>query len=383
MIYIREGSHVQEILLLLASVGEYPLKSLHLLGSERTWKTLIQKLSRTQEYCLKETGERFRCKLLTVSGKGKYKTVRLHVSALVILEKLDEDAYQHYLTHFDCHHFSGNQHHIDRNHRVAEAVAMYANAGIETRPYILPDPNSRAVCNNQVSEPMFFLSRDLKELWGHEMNKTKFSRLVGAVVYPGDCYTVFNSRDALMKWSGNGESKARDYLSIAFSRATVENQITSAILFGRDYLVALRTLEEAQHRRRYDLRFDNVYRHIHFIPMNAFGIKQLKTITMEKWRGLHRYMLYGDDGLEDAYRTIEYDAIIDGKYCLSHLDGDLCRLIRVKEALKERPDIQYVITCYPEQLSMVKEYMNEFRGRGRLSFPTVTIDQVWECLFNP
>ena len=383
MIYIREGSHVQTLLFLLACVGEYPIKSLHLLGSERTWKALILKLTKTQEYCLKDTGERFRCKLLTVSGKGKYKTVRLHISALVILEKLDEAAYQYYLTHFDCHHFSGNQYHIDRHHRIAEAFAMFLQAGALVWPHKLPDPNSRAVRGNQVSEPMFFLSRDLKEIWGHEMNKTKFSRLVGATVYPGDCYTVFNSRDALMKWSGNGESKARDYLSIAFAGEIPAGQITSAVLFGQDYLVALRTLEEAARRRRYDLRFDNVYRHIHFIPMNAFGIKQLKTITMENWHDWHRYMLYEEEEMADIYRPIEYDAIIDGRYCLSHLDGDLCRLIRVKDALRQRPEVQYEIICYPEQLSMVKEYMNEFRGKSRLSFSTVTIDRACEYLFQP
>lgn len=54
MIYIREGSHVYTLLLLLATTGEYPVSSLHLLGSKRTWKTLIQKLCKTQEYCLKD-----------------------------------------------------------------------------------------------------------------------------------------------------------------------------------------------------------------------------------------------------------------------------------------------------------------------------------------
>ena len=81
MIYIREGSHTHTLLLLLAFVGEYPAKSLHLLGKERTWKVLVQKLTRTQEYCLSDTGKRCRCKLRTVSGKGKQKTIRLHASA--------------------------------------------------------------------------------------------------------------------------------------------------------------------------------------------------------------------------------------------------------------------------------------------------------------
>ena len=88
MVYIREGSHVHTLLLLLATTGEYPVSSLHLLGSKRTWKTLIQKLCKTQEYCLKDADKCFRCKLITVSGKGKQKTLRLHISSLVILDKI-------------------------------------------------------------------------------------------------------------------------------------------------------------------------------------------------------------------------------------------------------------------------------------------------------
>ena len=105
MVYIREGSHVHTLLVLLAFVGEYPARSLHLLGSERTWKNLIQKLCKTEEYCLKNTGERFRCKLITVSGKDRLRTVRLHVSALLILEKLNAEAYrwlQSYLPVSSC-----------------------------------------------------------------------------------------------------------------------------------------------------------------------------------------------------------------------------------------------------------------------------------------
>lgn len=382
MIYIREGSHVYLLISLLAYVGEYPVQSLDLLGSERTWKALIQRLTKVQEFCLTDTGEHFRCRLLTVSGNGRYRTVRFHLSALVILEKLNLSAYNYYLDHFDGHHFSGNQYHIERNHRVTEAVVMCMNAGIETRPHMLPDPKDPNVYSPEITELRFYLSRELKKFWEREMNKTQFSRIVGAIVYGGNCYTVYNSRDTLMKWNGNGESKVQSYLSNVWARGAMVFTIKSAILFGQDYLVAMRTLEESARRRRFDLRFDNVYPHIHFIPMNAFGVKMLRTITVDNWNEEHRYMLYGDDGLNNGYRSIEYDAIIDGRYCLSHLDGDLCRLIRAKDALDKRPDIQYEITCYPEQLSMVKEYMSEFRGKGRLFITTVTIDQVCEYFFG-
>ncbi len=382
MIYIREGSHVQTLLLVLACTGEYPVRSLHLLGSARTWKNMIQKLCKIQDYCLKKTGKRFRCKLVTVSGKDRYRTVRLHASALVILEELEPNAYRYYQTHFEYHHFSGNRFHIDRHHRIAEAFVMCLQAGIASWPHELPDPNSMQVCWNQISDAKFYLSVALKEFWEGEMNKTRFSRMVGAIVYPGGCHMVYNSRDALMKWSGNGESKVQSYLTMALARETRAEKIESAILFGEDYLVALRTLEEAQNRKRYDLRFDNVYRHIHFIPLNEFGIQQLRTLVMKNWYGIHMEILYGADGEHQWEFSFEHDAIINDVAQISFLDGDLCKLIRVKDSLKTNKDLTYNIVCYPEQLSTIKEYLVEFRGKDRLTLQTVVIDRVIHRLFE-
>lgn len=382
MIFIREGTHVYQLLSLLACTGEYPVQAVHLLRSERTWKTLIKKLTKPQDFCLRASGKRHRCRMLTISGNGKYRTIRLHASALVLLEMMDPNAYRYYMEHFDKHHFSGNQYHVERNHRVAEAFVMCNNAGMEARLYQLPAPRNRDIRFRENTRPIFYLSRSLKNFWQGEMNKTKFSRMVGAILYGHSCYMVYNSRDALMKWNGEGESKVQNYLSSAWSSGWPGFKIDSAILFGRDYLVAMRTLEEVSRTRRFDKCFYSVYSHIHFIPMNELGVKMLQTITVENWRNKHLCMLYGEESLDNTYRSFEYDVWQDGKVYCSHLDGDLCRLIRVREILRNRPDINYQITCYPEQLPMLQEYLTEFRGKGRVAFDTVTIDQVCEYLFD-
>ena len=45
--------------------------------------------------------------------------------------------------------------------------------------------------------------------------------------------------------------------------------IDSAILLGESYDTALTTLLESDKNRRLELRFDGIYRHIYFVPMNA------------------------------------------------------------------------------------------------------------------
>ena len=96
MITIRPGSHVHTLLTVLSFVGEYPVTALGLLGSVRSYKDLIYKLSMPQEFRFPDREERFHCRLLTVSGKGKRKTIRLHKSALALLKCWDEGGAVHW-----------------------------------------------------------------------------------------------------------------------------------------------------------------------------------------------------------------------------------------------------------------------------------------------
>ena len=202
MITIRPGSHVHTLIVLLSFVGEFPMSSLHLLGSVRSYKDLIRKLNQEQEFRFHDTDFRMTCRLLTVSGKKKYKTVRFHKSGLPILEALDPDAYEYYLDAFRDHSFSGNQNHVDRNHRVAETALMCMQAGIEARPTESAYLMSTEVRHLQVQKPYFYLARELKQVNAYELNKIRFTRLAGAIVYPGGAYAVYNNRDQMLNWMG-------------------------------------------------------------------------------------------------------------------------------------------------------------------------------------
>lgn len=72
-----------------------------------------------------------------------------------------------------------------------------------------------------------------------------FTRIVGAIFYPGGCYAVYNTRNAAMKWNGMGEFKALHSLTeLARMNAGVQS-IDSAILLGESYDTALTTLLES------------------------------------------------------------------------------------------------------------------------------------------
>ena len=100
MIFIRDGTRARKLMLLLACVGEYPMQSVCLLGNDRVWKRRIRELQKVQDFCLSSDQERVRFQMLTVSGKGKAKTIRLHKSALPILKKVNPEAFAYYMRRF-------------------------------------------------------------------------------------------------------------------------------------------------------------------------------------------------------------------------------------------------------------------------------------------
>lgn len=356
MVYFRPGSQIWQLIMLLTIVGEFPVSSLHLLGNERVYKTLIHKLTQQQTFRNSQTGIEMTCRLLTISGKSSYKTIRFYKGALPIMDWVYPGAYQNYMDTFWNHRFPRDASHRDRNHRVAEAVTMFMRAGIEARPYLLPQLQNREILQVVSANPNFYLAKNLKKVGEVEMNKTMFTRMVGAAFLSNTCYAVYNTRNAVMKWSGMGEFKTLHNL-IEISRLNAGiNNIDSAILFGQSEETALRTLFESDKSRRLEFRFDSTYHHIHFIPMNECGICQLRFMSVPNWKSQLLELLFDSDVRSYNRGLFEYDAYINGVYILSHLDGDIARLIRFRESIINQNG-KFEILCFPHQIQFLKEYI--------------------------
>lgn len=358
MLYIRPGSQVRQLITLLSFVGEYPVRSLHLLGNERVYKALVHKLTNAQTYRLPQTETEITTRLLTVTGKANNKTVRLYKGALPILDWIHPDAYRYYLSAFWNHRFPGNESHWDRNHRVAEAAAMCMRAGIECRPYLLPQLQNQRITRLIPDEPCFYLAKDLKKLGEAEMNKTMFSRMVGTVYFGSEAYVVYNTRSSVMKWSGKGEFKTlHNIVDICRLNAGID-KTPSAILFGESESVALNTLLESDTSKRPEFRFDIVYRNIYFIPMNEYGIRQLSILSVPDWKEKLLDLLFEPEVRTYNRGLFEYDALINGIYVFSHLDSDLARLVRFKEAISNQTG-RFEVLCYPHQMHFLREYLGQ------------------------
>lgn len=356
MIHFRPGSHASSLLTVLSATGEYPYSSLHLLGNERWFRRMVHRLSEKQAIHNSESGETVICKLINISGKGSGKTIRLYKAALPILEWISPEALSAYLYAFRNHTFPGTESHIERNHRIAEAVAMCMRMGIEYRPYALPQLQNNSIRSIIPSQTVFYSSKALKSVGHIEMNKTMFTRMVGAVFAHQRCFAVYNTRNSVMKWNGMGEFKAlHSLIEIARMNAGICD-IDSTILFGQSDKVLLDTLMVNEANHRLEFRFDGIYRHIHFVPLNEPGIRLLKIICMLDASSRLLDILFEPDSIATGKGTFEYDAFINNKYILCHLDGDIARLIRFKEAISVNQYDSEVI-CFDFQAEYLKEFL--------------------------
>lgn len=356
MLTLRPGSQAHRLVTILSVVGEYPLRSLRLLGNERVLRDLIRRLTKIQTVRNPETEERLETKVLQLSGKGGNKSVRLYKGALPILDWIHGDAFRYYMTSFWNHRFPGDMAHRDRNHRVAEAVALGASAKIEVLPYCLPKLQRDSICQVVPDGRSLYLARDIKRIHPTEQSKTMFTRMVGALFYPGGCYAVYNTRQHAMKWNGMGEFKAlHSLLETARLNAGI-SRIDSALLLGESGEIAFDTLRSAQQSHRPEFRFDGIYRHVHFIPLHSTGIRLLRMLTLPDWKDTLLNLLFAPETRSYGKAILEYDACVDGTYVFSFLDGDLARLIRFCEAAEIRSG-RLAVLCFPDQVPFLRPYL--------------------------
>ena len=357
MITVRPGSHVHRLLQLLSTAGEIPTGALSLLGNERVLAALVHKLESVQDIRFDKDGSVWHVRLIQMSGKKGERTIRLYKKGLPVLDMLYPGLFGWYMDCFHNHRYSNDLFHVERNHRVAEALALCMAADVETRPYVQPSLQKTEINLIVPDSPSFYIARDFKKI-EDEANKTMYTRIIGALFYPGDVYAVYNTRGAVMKWSGRGEIKTHgNLLELARMNAGL-GTLSSEILFGHNPETALTTVLESDKSRRSELRFDRIYNTIHFIPLDQNGVRLLKILVTPDWNEKLLTALFENNQRSYNRGAMEYDAIVDNTIILSHLDGDIARLIRFREAMASQ-ELPYEIICYPWQTGFLKSYLGQ------------------------
>ena len=122
------------------------------------------------------------------------------------------------------------------------------------------------------------------------------------------------------------------------------------------------------------LPFDRIYPHIHFIPMDRQGVRQLRLLLQPDWQEQLLSALFPPELRPDTPGSIECDARRGDILILSHLDGDLARLLRLKQAL-EHISAPVELLCFPWQTPFLREYLG-----NRVQLRELTIEVLEEAL---
>lgn len=347
MIYILPGSHAVDIVTILSVAGEFSFSSSRLLGSDAVMRRTIRSMSESQEILMDDM--RYFGQLLNVTGHGVLKSVKLRKWAYPILKAIKAEEY--YKETFGSKRFQGDRNHKERNFRVAECLMMFFRAGIEFRPYALPKLQCEEFKKIVPFSPCFYLAKDLKKLNPDELPKTQFTRVTGMLFIGRKPYAVYNTRTSLMKWNGGGEHKTLlDFEAITRMNAE-RNDLDSAIVFYGSEKTALDTIRDIKKNEKLDFGFMNIYHNVHFIPLGENGIRQLKLFTRPNWWERVIKRLFGEYAVHIGYYV--YDAVINGKEIFCFLDGDVARLIRFKNSLRNN---QYGFVCFSHQIRIIDEY---------------------------
>ena len=367
---MKKDSQLYRLVSLLSVCGEYPVRSLHLLGNKRMYRKLVDECMQPLAVRNPETAEAISLpRLFNLCGKGRLKSIRLYSGTLPILKWLDEGEY--YDTISNGHNMPMNDQHLDRNHRVAEVLAVCRDAGIEIFPHNLPnfqrDEFDRII---HLRQPFFMTSRMLKWFGGNDAaNKTNFTRLVGTLFIGETDYFLYNTRYTPMKWSGAGEIKAK--INVRCLANKVPFDIAYSMLFAETGEIAMEAYLATHKIKNSNYHFDQIYEKTHFVPLNEYGARFLRFFTVRGWYDYFIKLLLELDELPE-YRYYDHDYYDDGVYYLVWLDGDLHRLWAASE-LKDN----FCVYCFDWQ----KDFVRNFLGDD-VEIVIADFDKVEKLLFN-
>lgn len=361
MINILPGSHAINILTILSVAGEFSPASYRLLGNEVVIRRLVHDMCKPQEIILGDT--RYEGQLLTVSGRGQFKSVRMRKWAYPVLEAIE--AKQYYKETFGRKNFTSCVKNKDRNYRVAECLMMLFRSGVEVRPYMLPKLQNSDIKLVIPKRPCFYLAKDLKKLDSNERDsnkhdskelcKTQFTRVAGLMFINRQPYAVYNTRSSLMKWNGEGEKKTVASMEAITRMNAMVEKLDSAIMFYARDEIAIETVRDIKANEHLDFGFINIYPKIYFVPLGEEGIRMLKLFVRPKWQERAIKYLFKDNVELNPY--FDVDATIDGASILCFFDGDVARLIRFKNKVMFE-NCQYGVVCFPHQEKIVKEFFD-------------------------
>lgn len=343
--------------------------SLHLVIPEVIRPQLLRTISR-----MKEKG------LITVSGNGKYKTIRPTLALLPCIQQIGEREYQFYLDSYSGKDIlpygndSKRLSKIERQHRVSEALIFFHSQGICVWPWTKPSLSLTQSAQQPIvfDSPTFYSSKEVKAINPDFEKKIRFSRSVGVLFSDGGNYPVYNLGRAGMNWDSYGEIKLQIFMEQIIQTNGIKGKIgckKSGIIMGYDTELIFNILKINEKTYR-NLKWtkkttsfeffttSSIYDSLFYIPFGDVGVFLIRLLTTNNWENKLYSILFGNNA--QKYRTSRYNcsAYVNGKFYFDFIPFDITALRDFKEAFILKGTESFIILCLAEQ----KKYLIDFLG---------------------
>ena len=154
-------------------------------------------------------------------------------------------------------------------------------------------------------------------------------------------------------------------------------------MFGANYNIALDLLQQIKETKKQDNGFFRTYNQILFVPMDDFGVRLLRILTLDNWRKKLLDTLFEPEQYTTSWGTLQFDIIVDGIDTFCFLNGDIRNLFNFRDTILMRKEgtlrsgavSGHKVICYPEQLGMVQKFFGDLA-----EIATVTMDDIENML---
>ena len=170
-----------------------------------------------------------------------------------------------------------------RLHSLAEMNIMMLSSGAavfqdQKPPVFVPDFTQDLT----IDSPVFYSSREIKQMNNEDTIKLSGSRMTGVLLTPANAYITYNSRNGLLELDYRYEQRCHTLVSSTLCNKLFCEQYGSdqiyGLMFGNNHTALQGLLESSNTHLRNFFLLDTDYEHFYYLTCDRYGITLLKLL---------------------------------------------------------------------------------------------------------
>ena len=247
-----------------------------------------------------------------------------------------------------------------RLQRIASTYIAMRNGGVK----IYKDQKPEMFCKSnigevEIKEPIFYSSLEIKEL-GIECTKIKFCRAVGILLTSNeDGFIVYNSQNALMKWSSRAEQRIDGALSGLLLACGIQIDYFAGLMIGENMELLKKILLSDGGRKNQLFKLDNTFNEFYYVPEDKNGDFMISILVNKEIRNQIDKELVEMFGITEClmpYACAGMDR--KGQPVLFAYDLNMVNLRKFKSGL-EMFEERGLVVCFEFQRKVLEEYFGD------------------------